>query len=112
MATKASCSGLAMMNLRRQIMGDGERAFAIALRRQPGHVGEGETQPARFGGDERAADFLVAGFDQRDALRRLIAGGDFQLAFAQRTVGLQTESNFAAFQRLHALEGVRFFLRS
>ena len=80
--------GIGDMNLRRQIVRDRERALAISLRRQPGDIHDAEAQPAGLGRDERAAHFVVRRFLQHDALRRLVAGGDFQQAFPQRAVGL------------------------
>jgi len=98
-------------NLRRQIMRDRERGLAITLRRKPGHVHDAEAQPARVRGDEGTGHLVVRGFFQHEALRRLIAGGDFKQTFAQGTVGLQPEFNFTTFERLHSLEFVAFLLR-
>ena len=101
---------IGQMDLRRQIMRDGERALKITLRRQPRCVNKRKPHPARFGGEERAAHFLFAGFCQRNVLRGLFAGSQFQRALAQGAVGLEAEFYFAALQRLHGLESVGFFL--
>ena len=44
--------GIGNVNLRRQIVRDGERAFAIARRRQPGDIHNAKAQPAGLGRDE------------------------------------------------------------